>query len=409
MINREVVKDIKKYINTDDIIVLHGARQVGKTTIMKFIYDEIKDNKFYFDLEDSRFLNICNKGIEDLLGFLLQSGIIKDASKDKCFVFIDEVQYLANPSSFLKLTHDHYKNIKLIISGSSSFDIKKKFKDSLVGRTVDFEIFPLSFSEFLIFKDYSADLTKEISDKIVSEKLAKLFKEFVLYGGYPKIVLTDETEKKETYLQQIIDTYINKDIRDIANVKYIDRFNSLVQVLASQSGQLLNISELSNTTKIARQTLEEYLFILESTYILKLVSPYHDNIRSELFKMQKIFFYDTGIMSMLWLKMLTKEIIGNIFETAIFAELAKKYLKNNIYFWRTQDKKEIDFIIKDKQKIIPLEVKINSAGFVNTPMRYFSEKYDIKKSYCVSLEGDAKSGGTEFIRPWDIYSKLNLI
>ena len=209
MIKRNIISNISKYINTRDVIVLHGARQVGKTTIMKMLYNDIKISKYYFDLEDGRFLSVCNNGIEDILSFLQQKGIIKN-KEDKCYIFIDEIQYLTNPSSLLKLTYDHHKNIKLIVSGSSSFNIKKKFKDSLVGRTVDFEVFPLNFEEFLVFKDEKIDLTKKITNKVLINKLENLYKEFVICGSYPKIVLTNETEKKETYIQQIIDTYINK-------------------------------------------------------------------------------------------------------------------------------------------------------------------------------------------------------
>lgn len=404
MIKRNIVNKINNYMKTDDIIVLHGARQVGKTTIMKMVYENIKMSKYYFDLEDSRFLALCNNGIEEILNFLQQKGIIKD-TKEKCYIFIDEVQYLSNPTALLKLTHDHYKNIKLIVSDSSSFNIKKKFKDSLVGRTINFEIFPLTFEEFLVFKQQEIDLTKQLTNSIVQEKLTSLYKEFVLFGGYPKIVLTNEIEKKETYLQQIIDTYINRDIKDLANIKYIDRFNKLIQVLSSQTGQLLNVNELSNTTKLARQTIEEYLFILESTYIIKIVPPYYNNVRSELFKMPKIFFYDTGILSMLWLKMLSKEIVGSMFETSIFSELLKKYKKENIYFWRTQDKKEIDFIIKDKQSVIPIEAKINNIHFSKTSMNYFVNNYKTPDNYCISLTGNnEKTSNVKFIKPWDIYN-----
>ena len=404
MIERKIIKTIKKYINTDDIIVLHGARQVGKTSIMKLIYEKIKKPKYYFDLEDSRFLSVCNGGPDDILSFLRQKGIIKQES-DKCFVFIDEVQYLDNPSSMLKLLCDHHKNIKLIVSGSSSFDIKKKFKDSLAGRTVSFEIFPLDFEEYLRFKGEKIDLSYRITSSALAEKLTSLYKEFVLCGGYPKIALTAETEKKETYLQQIIDTYIRKDIRDLANIKNIDRFNNLILVLAAQNGNLLNISELAATTKLARQTIEEYLFILEATYVIKLVRPYYKNIRSELFKMPKIFFYDTGILSMLCLKMLPAEITGNMFETSVFAELIKKYKKENVLFWRTQAKKEIDFIVKDKLNIVPIETKINNSAFSAGAISYFAGKYGTGKSFCISLTGDRQdTSEIRFIRPWDIYS-----
>ena len=177
-------------------------------------------------------------------------------------------------------------------------------------------------------------------------------------------------------------------------------FNKLVEVLASQSGNLLNITELSNTCGIAKQTVERYLFILESTYILKLVKPYHKNIRSELFKVPKFFFYDSGLMQMLWLKKLQKEIIGSVFETAVFSELIKKYYKNNVLYWRTADKKEIDFILRDKNSILPIEVKLNFQQFNLSSLMYFNEKYSNIEYRLVGLNGNCKEKFA--IYPWKL-------
>ncbi|MFH1838279.1 MAG: ATP-binding protein [Candidatus Kuenenbacteria bacterium] len=398
---RIIFNEIKKYFFTDNIIVLHGARQVGKTYILYQIEQNLKEkNKstYYIDLEDSRFVKILDSGVEEFINHLQEQGFVFN-NKKKIFVFIDEIQYLNNPSMFLKLIADHHKNIKLIISGSSSFEIKSKFKDSLVGRTVNFEILNLSFEEFLMFKNYYFDKNKIFTEKKV-EELKIFFKEYVLYGGYPKIVLTPQKELKEKYLQQIIDTYIRKDIRDLAEIKDIDKFNKLLETLACQSGNLVDITELSNACNIAKQTIEKYLFILENTYIIKLIRPYSKNIRSELFKTSKIFFYDSGLMQMLWLKELQKEIIGNVFETAIFAELTKKYKKDNIFFWRTKDKKEIDFILKNKNKILPIEVKLNFEQFNPKNINYFNEKYKINNYRLVSLIGRQKN--KFYIHPWMI-------
>ncbi|MCK5450496.1 MAG: ATP-binding protein [Candidatus Omnitrophica bacterium] len=402
---RRIIDEIQNYIFTDDVVVLHGARQVGKTSILYWLKNFLAEDKkvvYYVDLEDSRFVKILNQGIDSFVNHLREEGIYSDEidiSSDKIYVFIDEIQYLEDPSSFLKLTADHYKFLKLIVTGSSSFDIRSKFKDSLVGRTVDFEIFNLSFSEVLEFKEYVFTENDSFSDKKV-EELRDLFLEYVLYGGYPKIVLSQEVYRKEKYLQQIIDTYVRKDIRDLADVKDIDKFNKLVEVLASQSGNLLNITELSNTCGIAKQTVERYLFILESTYILKLVKPYHKNIRSELFKVPKIFFYDSGLMQMLWLKKLQKEIIGSVFETAVFSELIKKYHKNNVLYWRTADKKEIDFILRDKNSILPIEVKLNFQQFNLSSLMYFNEKYSNIEYRLVGLNGNCKEKFA--IYPWKL-------
>ena len=398
---RTIIEEINKYLLSDDIIVLHGARQVGKTSILYYLANQLKNNgniTYFIDLEDSRFVKILDSGTDGFIRLLQEEGI-SPAGRKKAFIFIDEIQYLENPSSFLKLTADHHKDIKLIVSGSSSFAIKNKFKDSLAGRTVNFEIFNLSFKEFLLFKQYAYEESKLYTKKKTDE-LRALFKEYILYGGYPKIVLTPEIEKKEKYLQQIIDTYVKKDIRDLADVKDIDKFNKLLEALASQIGQQINITELSNTTRIAKQTIERYLFIMENTYIVKLVRPFSRNIRSELFKLPKVYFYDTGLMQMLWLKGLQKEIIGNVYETGIFAELAKKHTKDAIFYWRTKDKKEIDFILKIKNQMLPIEAKLNFEQFNPSAIQYFNKHYGINDYRVVGLKGEPKN--KFYVHPWDV-------
>jgi uncharacterized protein len=398
---RNIVDEIIGYLYTDDVVVLHGARQVGKTSILYYLKDILRekgDPTYYIDLEDSRFVRTLNEGVEQFIRLLREEGLKLDADR-KSFVFVDEIQYLADPSSFLKYAADHYRNIKLIVSGSSSFAIKSKFKDSLAGRTVDFEIFPLSFGETLIFHGYHFGEERPLSQKKIDE-LKKLFREYLLYGGYPKITLTTERSKKERYLQQIIDTYVRKDIRDLAEVRDTDKFNKLLEALASQSGQALNISELSNTAHLSKQTVEKYLFIMEQTYILKLVRPFSGNVRSELFKLPKIFFFDTGIMQMLWLKGLQKEIIGNVFETGVMSELVKKYGKDALFYWRTKDGKEIDFILRRNNDIVPIEAKLNFDRFSATAIDYFRGHYKVDRHSVVGLEGRRKN--PTFIYPWDI-------
>jgi len=399
---RDICDEIVQYFNTDNIIVLHGARQVGKTSILYWLKGSLEkrgEQTHFIDLEDSRFVRILDSGTGSFITHLKEEGLLQEKAspKKKLFVFIDEIQYLSDPSSFLKLTADHHKNIQLIISGSSSFEMKNKFKDSLVGRTVNFEIFNLSFKELLFFKKVHFQEDQELTFKKISE-FKKLFKEYVLFGGYPKIVLEPEVSKKEKYLQQIIDTYIKKDIRDLAEIKDIQKFNHLLEALAFQSGNLLNTTELSNTCKLAKQTIEKYLFIMENTYVIKLMRPYSKNIRSELFKTPKIYFYDTGLMQMLWLKKLQKEILGNVFETGIFVEAVKKYGKDNVFYWRTKEKKEIDFILRRGNEILPVEVKLNFAQFTPSTMNYFNEKYNINIYKVVGLKGELKK--RSFIYPW---------
>jgi len=398
---REIVDEILKTIDLDEIIVLHGARQVGKTSIMVWLKNHLSGLKkkcYYIDLEDSRYKKILDAGTDGFITLLKEEGRFP-AHGDRVAVFIDEIQYLQNPSEFLKLVADHHKNIKLIVSGSSSFGIKSKFKDSLAGRTFNFEIFNLSFLEYLEFKNYYYDPAVVASEKKISE-LKSFYKEYVLFGGYPKITLTDEIDLKEKRLWQIIDTYVKKDIAEIGGIGNVESFIKLLEVLAAQGGQLVNTNELAATCKLARATVEKYLFILEETYIIKLVRPYSGNIRSEISKMPKVFFYDTGIMQMLWLKSLQKEIIGNVFETSIFAELAKARGRQNIYYWRTKDKKEIDFIVKDKNTILPIEAKLNFSRADLAPINYFSKHYKPKKYIIAGFDG--KKTQKEHRYPWEM-------
>lgn len=402
---RFVVDEITKYLQTDDIVVIHGARQVGKTSILMYLQEQLEqagEQTYYIDLEDSRFISLLDKGVDELVTYLGEQGFdsldFRKADK-KLFVMIDEIQYLANPSSFLKLLADHHRYLKIIVSGSSSFEMKSKFKDSLVGRTVNFEIYPLSFREFLLFRNIPFQPSEQFTEMKTNE-LRNLFVEFAAYGGYPKIVLTPQVSMKERYLQQIIDTYVRKDIRDLAEIKDINKFNRLLEILASQSGNLLNINELSNTIAVSRETVERYLFLLEQTYVVRLVRPFSRNVRSELTKTPKVFFYDTGLMQMLWLKRLQKEVIGSVFETCIFSELVKHYGAEKVYYWRTQDKKEIDFIVRSGGDVLPIEAKLNFPRNVPPAVRVFVESYGIQKYWIVGLHGSWKESG--FVHPWQL-------
>jgi len=377
---RKLVEEILKYLKSKEVIVIYGARQVGKTSLIKYLIEHhLKENIFYFDLELKNLLDLCNKGPETVYNYLVQKGA--DENK-KIYLLIDEIQYLENPSRFIKILHDHYNNIKLLVSGSSTFEIKKKFKESLAGRTITFELYPLSFEEFLIFKGKNYKTAKN-NTKAVNDELVVLAEEFIKFGGYPKIVLEKEEEKKQNYLYQIINTYIRKDIRDIGNIRNISSFNKLIEVLASQSGQLLNVSELSNTLDMGRETVLEYLELLENTFIIKRITPFYKNLRSELSKNPKAFFLDTGMMHLLWLKEFPKVIFGNVFETFVFLELMKT--GRTINFWRTTNKQEIDFILPGKE-VYAIEAKYNFQNSNKKNLKFFAEKYECNEMI-VGLKG----------------------
>jgi predicted AAA+ superfamily ATPase len=410
LFRRLVVDEIERYLPTNDIIILHGARQVGKTSILMYLQKQLEagsEKTLYFDLEDGRMLGLLNRGVDDFVAYLRERGFFQEALEHdgkKLFVLIDEIQYLDNPSSFLKLLADHHRYLKIIISGSSSFAMKSKFKDSLVGRTVNFEIFPLSFAEFLVFKEVPFVPAPTYTPE-KNEELKKLFYEYLLYGGYPKIVLTPQLAMKERYLQQIVDTYIRKDIRDLASIKNVEKFNRLLEILASQSGNLLNILELANTCSLARETVENYLFLLEQTYVIRLVHPFSRNIRTELTKTPKVYFYDTGLMQIIWLKKLQQVVMGAVFETGIYSELVKHYGPEQVNYWRTQDKKEIDFVVRFPTALLPIEAKLHFPKDVPAALQTFTATYPIASGFepgyrLVALEGEPGSDGMAY--PWQL-------
>lgn len=401
---RKIIDEILKYLHERETIILYGARQVGKTFILYWLrkyLEEKKEQVYYLDLEARKYLEILDQGPENLKKLLLEEGF---DLKKRVFVLIDEIQYLKNPTNFLKLISDHYRNLKLIVSGSSTFEIRRKVEKALVGRALIFEILGLSFEEFLIFKEYQKGL-EPVLTRVKEEELRELFTEFTLYGSYPKISLISEKEKKEKYLWQIIDTYLKKDIRDLAVIRETEKFNKLLEVLASQTGKLLNIEELSNTCRLAKQTVQNYLFILENTYVIRLVRPFFKNLRSELFKNPKIYFYDSGLSHLLWLKVISPQILGEIFETVVFSELVKNFGKESVNYWRTKDKKEIDFILKFKNKIIPIETKLSFASFSKGPVNYFLKRYGLKQYYFVGLREEKKEKGA-FVFPWELSKRI---
>lgn len=402
---RKILKRIEDYMDTGDVIVIHGARQVGKTTLMTSLMDwltgsgEPSDNVVYFDLEDFDLLELCNSGQDAVVEYLKGTGC--DFRKI-IYLFIDEIQYLENPSSFLKLFHDRYKGkVKLVVSGSSSFAIKSKFKDSLVGRIIDFELFSLDFEELLVFKEKKFDLSASPSEKIEKE-LRRLYVEYILYGGYPRIVLEDSVKRKETFLKQILSTYIKKDIRDFLNIRDTSKFSNLLRALAGQSSGLCNSNELSNTLKMSRKTIDEHLFLLENTYVIRRLYPFHRNIRSELSKMPKIFIEDSGIMNLLINGAFSTTVTGELFETSVYSCLRKNMDIEALYYWRTNKGQEIDFIVAEGKRLIPIEVKSKFVPSGMSSLKYFLNAYPASKGLCVTLDHEIKWNNEQvkIVYPW---------
>jgi len=412
---REVIHSINKWIDDKEIVLLLGSRQVGKTSILYLLIQNLiqkgihPKNIFYFDLEDFEMLNLLNSGIKDFVHYI-EARKAKD--KERSYVFIDEIQYLDNPSNLLKLLADHYPHLKIICTGSSTLEIRRKFKDSLVGRKVVFDIHPLSFREFLLFqgkqtlinilKDHPLPLNKSSFDKFefrISSldqlELLRSFEEYVIFGGYPRVALEKDIEKKTVLINEIYNTYVRKDINQLFDIENITAFNNLIKLLSFQIGNLVNINELSNTLGINRQTVEKYLFILENTFIIKLISPFFTNKRKEIVKSKKVFFYDLGLRNQVTRNTNPLDLrgdVGALIENFTFIHIASF---DEVKFWRTKNGNEVDFIIKER---LPVEVKYQSmkGSIIPVGIRYFILEYNpeiaivITKDYFAKEEKNGK-------------------
>ncbi len=372
---------IEKWLFEKEIIVLNGSRQVGKTSILNILKQKLldsgvhQDNIFYLNLEVIKILDALNLDPENLLSY------ITDKSNTNFFL-IDEIQYLDNPSNFLKHIYDLYApHVKLIVTGSSSLEIKAHLQDSLVGRKVSFTVNPLNFEEVLDFKKLG--IKKYVSSEKIPEEVERAFCgvlcEYLQYGGMPAVVLQSDCEKKKQLLEEYVGTYINKDVRAIGRIENVTQFNSVVKVLASQIGNLLNISELSNTTNTPRRKVEQYIDVLDHTFVLKKIIPFKSNVRAQISKMPKTYFFDLGIRNALlgnFLSVDSRADAGALFENFIFLELLGSVAQDNIFFYRTVAGSEIDFIVKSENKLNAIEVKFKklTSPIDTRTLRNFAQK-----------------------------------
>ena len=406
---RDLLKQLIPWLSTDHVLLITGSRQVGKTSLLYLLIQHLvksgteKQYIYYLDLEDFDLLGICNEGPQSLKQYLAANGADLE---NNIYLFIDEIQYLDNPSNFLKLLHDHNKNIKIFCSGSSTLDIKRKFKDSLAGRKIIFELFSLSFKEFLIFNQQESlvDFIKqykienilnnnrlETPINIIMNDIRQYFNEYIQFGGYPAITKIQIHDMKITLLNELYQTYIRKDINQLFSIENISVFNNLVRLLALQIGQLVNLKEIAGNISTSRQTIQNYIFVLENTFILKMLQPFFTNKRKELIKMPKIFFHDLGMRNQVVknTKQLTlRSDIGSMIENFVFQQLNHNLTVNQeLKFWRTQNMNEVDFII-ESDHLLPIEVKFKSFNSPLIPqgIRFFIQRYECRNALVITKD-----------------------
>jgi len=416
LVSREIFPQIKKHLRDKEITVITGARQTGKTTLLLQLKDYlIKDKKI-----SSSKIKIFNLDlITDLTLFRDQADFIKYLKDElrinrNLYIFIDEVQRLENPGVFLKGIYDLMLPVKFVVTGSSSLEVKAKISESLAGRKRIFSLYPFSFCEFLSFKNNALyrfiSKPKAISSYHRREIFDYLY-DFIIYGSYPRVALEDNKEEKMRFLEEIYSSYIERDIIGFMKVKSQFAYTKLVTLLAGQIGQLINLHEISSTIRLNHRTLDNYLYLLENTYVLVRLRPYFTNLRKELTKMPKVYFIDTGLRNFALKNFAAFEDNrdkGSLLENFCFSSLVKIW-KGSIYFWRTKEKTEVDFLVKDMYgNIIPIEVKAQRLAkpVISRGFQSFLKKYKVKKGYIVNLDlkSKVKLNDTiiEFILPYEV-------
>lgn len=383
-IKRRLEEKIRKYLPKKEVLAVIGPRQSGKTTLLKRIFKNLK-NALFIDFEDREKLELFDKDIKAFADLYV---------KEYNYLFIDEFQYAKEGGKNLKYIFDNYK-IKIIISGSSVSELSIQSIKYLVGRIFVFSLYPLSFSEFLEYKDKKIyeiyNNSNKFSEQII-KKLNEYYKEFCIYGGYPRVVLSESREEKQIVLKNIYNTYILKEIKEILGLKEDYKLSKLIHALALQIGGMINYTELGNLTDCNYKEIITNLNILKKTFVTTENKPFYTNKRLELSKNPKVFFIDNGFRNFVinnFQNFKDRTDKGQLNENFVSSEIIKSEF--DLRYWRTKSKAEIDFIIEKEGKITSIEVKSDIRKTITTKAMYsFIDKYNPKKIFVLSESLDAE-------------------
>jgi predicted AAA+ superfamily ATPase len=377
-IKRDLESEIEKYLTSKEILAIVGPRRCGKTTIINKILDSQKGKINRINFDDVKTLRLFEEDIDAFINKYIKGFDI---------LFIDEVQYSNDSGKKLKYIYDNHW-VKIIISGSSATEISIQSLKYLVGRIFTFNLYPFSFKEFIRAKNKNLEnylSHKKISDAVL-EELNESFEEYLLYGGYPRVVLSDSIEEKKKVLEGIFNTYLLREVKEILGLSESYKLINLVKALSLQIGNIVNYNELCKVSGFKFLELKKYLNILEKTFILKQIKPFFTNKKNEITKAPKIYFYDSGFRNII-IDNFQKERAdkGAIYENFVFTELISQ--GKELKYWNTKSKAEVDFILEKEKDIIPIEVKsmLKKEGLTKS-FRSFVEKYNPSKGYFLSKD-----------------------
>ena len=340
-IPQKQIENLRKLIIPGKVMVIYGPRRVGKTTLLKKYLESENDSVLFVNGDDiivRQYLE--SQSIQTLRDFIGHHRLL----------VVDEAQYVEKIGLNLKLIVDHIPGIKVIVTGSSSFDLARDVGEPLTGRKYVLKLFPLS--------------QMEISKIEKRHETTAGLESRLIYGSYPEVVLIRDNRRREDYLRELIQSYLFKDILALEGIRYGNKLVRLLQLLAFQIGKQVSLTELGKQLSMSKNTVERYLDLLEKVFVIYRLSGFSRNLRKEITKSQRYFFYDTGVRNALignFNPLAVRNDLGELWENYIITERMKRQeylcIVTNSYFWRTYDKKEIDLVEEREGKLFGYEVK----------------------------------------------------
>ncbi len=353
IIEREIQKDIEKRLFQRKAIIIYGARQTGKTTLVNTIRENFKEPSVYLNCDEIDVRQKLAGKTSTELGALIPGAKL---------IVIDEAQRVADIGITIKLFVDHFPDRQFLVTGSSSFELSDRIKEPLTGRAFEYHLYPFSLGE--------------LAHRYSPLELGRMLEDRMIRGMYPEVVTGGKTE----ILTRLADSYLYKDVLAYQRIRSHDMLLKLLQALALQIGNEVAYTEIGGMLGIDKKTVENYVNILEQAFVIFHLPPFSRNLRNELKKNRKIYFLDTGIRNALinnFNPLSLRADAGVLFENFIIAERLKhtsnRGERKNMYFWRTHQKKEIDLIEESGGTLEGFEVKLNRPDYI--PPREFMETY----------------------------------
>lgn len=357
-IPRQIQDIIFNRIKENKVILLYGTRRVGKTKLLEAIRDKYNSPCLFLNAEDIEVQALLERRT-----FANYKGIVGDYK----LIMIDEAQNIENIGKHLKFLIDSFAEITVIVTGSSSFDLMNKSGEPLTGRSYQYTLYPMAYQEL---KNHFGLIDTQ----------SKL-KERLIYGSYPEVLNLTKYEAKENYLKELIQNYLLKDIFMFETIKNSKKIFDLLKLIAYQVGNEVSLDELGRNLNVSKNTVERYLDLLTKVFVLFRIGGFSNNLRKEVVKSSKWYFYDNGIRNAIlsdFRDVDNRNDIGQLWENFCIYERIKykKYQGKSpeYFFWRTYDRQEIDLIEKDNTLISAFEFKWNNMKKINAPA-FFAKNY----------------------------------